>query len=98
MYQLWVLGALDNSGALTVLGRNMVEFPLDPTLSKMLVYSAEMKCSQEVMVCVFTTSSLRENTLFSCFIVVEQEQVETVEIVGCPIHHNFIRGRFCGTI
>jgi len=28
MYQLWVLGALDNIGALTPMGRKMVEFPL----------------------------------------------------------------------
>lgn len=28
MYQLWILGALDNTGALTQLGRGMVEFPL----------------------------------------------------------------------
>lgn len=34
MYQLWVLGALDNTGNLTPLGRKMVEFPLDPPLSK----------------------------------------------------------------
>ena len=39
MYQLWVLGALDNHGALTPLGRKMVEFPLDPPLAKMLLYS-----------------------------------------------------------
>ena len=36
MYQLWVLGALDNTGALTPLGRKMVEFPLDPPLAKMV--------------------------------------------------------------
>ena len=34
MYQLWFLGALDNTGSLTALGRKMVEFPLDPTLAK----------------------------------------------------------------
>ncbi len=32
MYQLWILGALDNTGGLTELGRQMVEFPLDPAL------------------------------------------------------------------
>lgn len=37
MYQLWVLGALDNVGELTELGRKMSEFPLDPPLSKMLI-------------------------------------------------------------
>ena len=50
MYQLWVLGALDNTGALTSLGRNMVEFPLDPALSKMLIVSVEMECSAEILV------------------------------------------------
>ena len=50
MYQLWVLGALDNTGALTPLGRNMVEFPLDPALSKMLIVSVEMGCSADVLV------------------------------------------------
>lgn len=38
MYQLWVLGALDNTGNLTKLGRKMVEFPLDPPLSKVISY------------------------------------------------------------
>ena len=50
MYQLWILGALDNTGALTSLGRNMVEFPLDPALSKMLLKSLEMECSAEILV------------------------------------------------
>ena len=52
MYQLWVLGALDNTGSLTPLGRNMVEFPLDPALSKMLIVSTEMECSAEILVSV----------------------------------------------
>ena len=50
MYQLWILGALDNTGALTDVGRQMVEFPLDPALSKMLIASVEMKYSAEVLV------------------------------------------------
>ena len=50
MYQLWILGALDNTGSLTPLGRNMVEFPLDPALSKMLIVSTEMGCSAEILV------------------------------------------------
>lgn len=50
MYQLWTLGALDNTGALTTLGRQMVEFPLDPALSKMLIASVEMKCSADVLI------------------------------------------------
>lgn len=50
MYQLWILGALDNTGALTSLGRQMVEFPLDPPMSKVLIVSVEMQCSAEVLV------------------------------------------------
>lgn len=50
MYQLWILGALDNTGNLTPLGRQMVEFPLDPAMSKMLIVAVEMDCSEEVLV------------------------------------------------
>ncbi|MCP9259318.1 Pre-mRNA-splicing factor ATP-dependent RNA helicase PRP16 [Dirofilaria immitis] len=52
MYQLWTLGALDNTSRLTDLGRKMVEFPLDPTLSKMLIVSEGMRCSDEVLTVV----------------------------------------------
>ncbi|XGW13565.1 hypothetical protein V3C99_000129 [Haemonchus contortus] len=52
MYQLWTLGALDNTGQLTELGRTMVEFPLDPTLSKMLIMSESMGCSEDVLTIV----------------------------------------------
>lgn len=48
MYQLWLLGALDNTGALTELGKKMVEFPLDPPLAKMLVMSELLGCTSEV--------------------------------------------------
>eukprot|EP00923_Selenidium_pygospionis_P055553 GHVN01096774.1.p1 GENE.GHVN01096774.1~~GHVN01096774.1.p1 ORF type:complete len:1140 (-),score=151.38 GHVN01096774.1:296-3715(-) len=40
MFQLWVLGALDNRGELTGLGCKMVQFPVDPPLSKMVIQSA----------------------------------------------------------
>ncbi|GIL69699.1 hypothetical protein Vretifemale_520, partial [Volvox reticuliferus] len=52
MYNLWVLGALDNTGGLTSLGRQMVEFPLDPPLAKMLLSGAQMGCSNEVLTIV----------------------------------------------
>lgn len=52
MYQLWILGALDNVGNLTPMGRQMVEFPLDPAMSKMLLFSTEMKCSAEILIIV----------------------------------------------
>ncbi|GKV14740.1 hypothetical protein SLEP1_g25564 [Rubroshorea leprosula] len=34
MYQLWILGALNNVGGLSDIGWKMVEFPLDPPLAK----------------------------------------------------------------
>uniref|UniRef100_A0A8C3G941 Pre-mRNA-splicing factor ATP-dependent RNA helicase PRP16 n=1 Tax=Cyclopterus lumpus TaxID=8103 RepID=A0A8C3G941_CYCLU len=52
MYQLWILGALDNTGALTPTGRLMVEFPLDPALSKMLIVSCDMSCSADILIIV----------------------------------------------
>ena len=53
MYQLWTLGAIDNTGSLTRMGRQMVEFPLDPPLSKMLIVASEMDCGDEVLVRFF---------------------------------------------
>ena len=52
MYQLWVLGALDNTGALTDLGKKMVDFPLDPALSKMLIISEKLQCTVETVIVV----------------------------------------------
>jgi pre-mRNA-splicing factor ATP-dependent RNA helicase DHX38/PRP16 len=53
LYQLWILGALDNTGDLTATGRRMVEFPLDPPLSKMLLFAHEKQhCSSEVLIIV----------------------------------------------
>ena len=52
MYQLWVLGALNNVGELTPLGKKMSEFPMEPSLSKVLIASVEYKCSAEVLTIV----------------------------------------------
>ncbi|XP_026683180.1 pre-mRNA-splicing factor ATP-dependent RNA helicase PRP16 [Diaphorina citri] len=52
LYQLWILGALDNTGALTQLGRQMAEFPLDPPQCQMLIVSQSMQCSQDVLTIV----------------------------------------------
>uniref|UniRef100_A0A7S4F4I0 RNA helicase n=1 Tax=Chrysotila carterae TaxID=13221 RepID=A0A7S4F4I0_CHRCT len=61
MYQLWFLGALDNTGSLTPLGRKMVEFPLDPTLAKMLIFSEALGCVDDVATVV---SALSMPTIF----------------------------------
>ncbi|KAH7280386.1 hypothetical protein KP509_37G064800 [Ceratopteris richardii] len=47
--QLYALGALNDHGELTKLGRRMAEFPLDPMLSKMIVASDKFKCSEEIV-------------------------------------------------
>lgn len=40
------------SGSLTPTGRLMVEFPLDPALSKMLIVSCDMGCSADILIIV----------------------------------------------
>lgn len=52
MYQLWILGALDNLGSLTPLGRKMAEFPVDPPLSKMIITANDLGCLEEVIAIV----------------------------------------------
>lgn len=60
--QLYALGALNDRGELTKLGRRMAEFPLDPMLSKTLVASDKYKCSEEVAtICCMLSSG---NTIF----------------------------------
>ncbi|XP_011192379.2 ATP-dependent RNA helicase DHX8 [Zeugodacus cucurbitae] len=46
------LSALDDEGLLTRLGRRMAEFPLEPNLSKMLIMSVALQCSDEVLTIV----------------------------------------------
>ncbi|CAK9036420.1 unnamed protein product [Durusdinium trenchii] len=49
---LWTLGSLDDEGMLTDLGRKMAEFPMEPALSKMLLTSVDLRCSDEIMTIV----------------------------------------------
>ncbi|XP_011496009.1 PREDICTED: ATP-dependent RNA helicase DHX8 [Ceratosolen solmsi marchali] len=46
------LSALDDEGLLTRLGRRMAEFPLEPNLSKMLIMSVHLQCSDEILTIV----------------------------------------------
>ncbi|KAK1376987.1 RNA helicase [Heracleum sosnowskyi] len=52
MEQLYSLGALDEEGLLTKLGRKMAEFPMEPPLSKMLLASVDLGCSDEILTIV----------------------------------------------
>jgi len=47
--QLYNLGALDEEGLLTKLGRKMAEFPIDPPMSKSLIASVDLGCSDEIL-------------------------------------------------
>ncbi|KAG7798764.1 hypothetical protein KL929_001807 [Ogataea haglerorum] len=53
-YDLWCLGALDNFGRLTALGKKMSNFPIDPALSRLLIISSfkQFQCSKEVITIV----------------------------------------------
>jgi ATP-dependent RNA helicase DHX8/PRP22 len=61
LQQLYTLGALDNNGALTALGRKMAEFPLDPPYAKIIISSVELGCADEVLTVV---AMLQEQEVF----------------------------------
>ena len=50
--QLHSLSALDDEGLLTRLGRRMAEFPLEPPLSKVVIMSVQLGCSEELLTIV----------------------------------------------
>jgi pre-mRNA-splicing factor ATP-dependent RNA helicase DHX38/PRP16 len=52
LFDLWALGALDNLGELTDLGRKMNAFPMDPSLAKLLIMSEVYGCSEEMVTIV----------------------------------------------
>jgi pre-mRNA-splicing factor ATP-dependent RNA helicase DHX16 len=47
--QLYALGALNDRGELTKLGRRMAEFPVDPQFSKSLIVSEKYQCSEQIV-------------------------------------------------
>ncbi|KAL2259412.1 hypothetical protein VTK26DRAFT_6916 [Humicola hyalothermophila] len=50
--ELYALGALDDEGLLTRLGRKMADFPMEPSMAKVLLASVEKGCSDEVVTIV----------------------------------------------
>ncbi|QIW95852.1 hypothetical protein AMS68_001370 [Peltaster fructicola] len=53
LFDLWALGALDNLGQLTDLGRKMTHFPMDPPLAKLVIMSSTTYgCSEEMITIV----------------------------------------------
>lgn len=65
LYKLWLLGALDQKGSVTNDGRLMLEFPVEPSLAKMLLISTQpqYKCSEE-MLCIAAMMSVETRSLF----------------------------------
>lgn len=57
MEMLYNLGSLDEEGMLTKLGRKMAEFPLEPPMSKMLLASVDLGCSEEILTIVAMLSA-----------------------------------------
>ena len=52
LFELWALGALDNIGDLTSMGKKMTAFPMDPSLAKLIITSEDYGCSEEVLTIV----------------------------------------------
>jgi len=52
LFDLWALGAVDNLGELTALGRRMIAFPMDPSLAKLIITAVEYGCSEEMLTIV----------------------------------------------
>ena len=52
LFDLWALGALDNIGDLTLMGKKMTAFPMDPSLAKLIITSEEYGCSEEMLTIV----------------------------------------------
>lgn len=47
--ELYALSALDDEGLLTRLGRKMADFPMEPSLAKVLITAVDYKCSDEML-------------------------------------------------
>jgi len=47
--ELYALSALDDEGLLTRLGRKMADFPMNPSLAKVLIAAVDIGCSDEIL-------------------------------------------------
>ncbi|KAG0344648.1 putative ATP-dependent RNA helicase dhr2 [Podila humilis] len=59
---LYALEALDDSGALTAIGKKMAAFPVDPPFAKVLLQSEKTECTKEAIEII---SLLSVDTIFS---------------------------------
>lgn len=82
---LYNLGALDEEGMLTRLGRKMAEFPLDPPVSKMLIASVDLGCSEEILT-VCPLAFAETNTCFACKLTVCTAQCPSSNACSLDAH------------
>jgi len=47
--ELYALSALDDEGLLTRLGRKMADFPMEPSLAKVLIAAVDLECADEIL-------------------------------------------------
>lgn len=47
--ELYALSALDDEGLLTRLGRKMADFPMEPSLAKVLIAAVDLECAEEML-------------------------------------------------
>jgi len=47
--QLYALGALNDDGTLSELGKKMAEFPIEPTYAKVMIQSEKLGCTKEIL-------------------------------------------------
>ena len=47
--ELYALSALDDEGLLTRLGRKMADFPMEPSLAKVLIAAVDIGCADEIL-------------------------------------------------
>lgn len=52
LFDLWSLGALSNTGDLTDLGSRMSAFPMEPSMSKLIIMSEQYNCMEEMLTIV----------------------------------------------
>lgn len=62
--ELYALSALDDEGLLTRLGRKMADFPMEPSLSKVLIASVDLGCSDEVLTIISMLSAATQSVFY----------------------------------
>ncbi|KAL3471001.1 P-loop containing nucleoside triphosphate hydrolase protein [Aspergillus californicus] len=62
--ELYALSALDDEGLLTRLGRKMADFPMEPSLAKVLIASVDLSCSDEMLSIVAMLSTGTQSVFY----------------------------------